>query len=177
MNAERICDHENQTDERREQHVHRQRYELLHIAADLLKLAECLSASLVLEYGIGKLERVTNTVGIHLRAKALNYDVDKIVLEVLGYPRDERNPDSSSQQQRDPANKLTGRVFLEPGRVRINYVAEDQRIQEREHLIDRRQCECERDELPVFLQIVVQNIHQRRSGELSVSTDQSKLND
>ena len=115
------------------------RDQLLDVGAHLLQLAERLAAALILEHRVGQLERVADAVGVELRAEPLRDDVDVVVLEVLGHARDERDADRRAEQQADAPEELAGRVFLEPGRVLVDDVAEDQRIEQREDLVDGRQ--------------------------------------
>ena len=73
--------------------------ELLRVGADLLELAERLAAALVLEDLEGQGQRVADAVGVELRAQPLRYDVDEVVLEVLGDAGDERDADGHRQEQ------------------------------------------------------------------------------
>ena len=78
-----------------------------------------------------------DAVGVELRAEPLRDDVDVVVLEVLRHARDERDADRRAEQQADAAEELGGRVLLEPRRVLVDDVPEDQRIEQREDLVDR----------------------------------------
>jgi hypothetical protein len=88
---------------------------------------------------------MSDAVGVQARAYALCDDVDEVILEVLRHPRHERHADSRGQQQADAAKELAGRVFGEPSRILVDDVTEDQRIEQREHLVDRGQDQRERD--------------------------------
>jgi hypothetical protein len=139
VDRERIDHHEDDPDERHEQDVDRLRDQPLHVGPDLLQLPECFAAALILEHRIRQLERVPDPVRIELRSEPLGDDVDVVVLKVLRHPRDERHADAGAQQQAHAAEELGGRVFLEPGRVPVDHIAKDQRIEERKRLVDRRQ--------------------------------------
>src|SRR6185295_6530377 len=73
---ERVDDDEDDADEGGEDQVDRERNELLDVGSDLLKLAQRLAASLILEDGVGQLQRVPDTVRVHLGADPLDDDVD-----------------------------------------------------------------------------------------------------
>ena len=68
-------------------------------------------------------------------------------------------PTAAREQQADAAEELAGRVLLEPGRVLVDDVAEDQRIEQREDLVDGRQHERQGDQAPVAAQIGVEELH------------------
>ena len=91
---------------------------------------------------------MADAVGVELGAKPLRDEVDVVVLEVLRDARDERDADRRGEQQRDAAEELARRVFGEPRGVVVDDVPEDQRIEEREDLVDGREDERERDERP-----------------------------
>ena len=91
MYARRVNHHEHQADERREHYVHHRRDEFLDVGPDLLQLAQSLAAPLVLEEGIGKLERVLDAVGVDAGADLLRDEVHEIILEILGHAGYERD--------------------------------------------------------------------------------------
>ena len=91
VDAERVGHHEDDPDERREQHVDRSRNEALDVGADFLQPAERLAAALILEDRVRELERVPDAVRIELRTEPLRDHVDVVVLEVLRHARDERH--------------------------------------------------------------------------------------
>ena len=84
-------------------------------------------------------QRVADAVCEDLGAQPLRDDVDEVVLEVLGHTRDERDAYGRQQQHADAAEELRGRIELVLRRVAIDDVAEDQRIEQREDLVDGRQ--------------------------------------
>jgi len=102
---------------------------------------------------------VADAVSVNLRAEPLRDHVDVVVLEVLGDARDERHADCGEQQQADAAEELSGRVLGEPGRVLVDDVPEDQGIEQREHLVDRREHQRKNNQSPVILQIRGQKLH------------------
>ena len=68
-------------------------------------------------------------------------------------------PDRRGQQQADAAEELARRVLREPRRVLVDDVAEDQRVEQREDLVDRRQDQRERDQPPVVREIRGKQLH------------------
>ncbi len=83
MHLDRIDHHEYQSHQGRKDEIDGESDELLYVASDFLKLAERFSASLILEYRIGELEGMPDSIRVHLRAESLNDDVDEVVLKVL----------------------------------------------------------------------------------------------
>ena len=158
-----VCvDHdEDHADEAREDDVHERGDELLGVAADLLEFAKCLTATLVLEDLERQRERVTNSVGIELRAQSLRYDVDEVVLEVLGDAGDEGDPDGHAEQERDSAEELRVGVLFVLCRVVVDDVTENQRVQQREDLVDRRENQREDNQMQVATQVSVEESHGR----------------
>ena len=159
VHRKRIDHHEDDPDERREQHVDRGRDQPFDVGADLLQPAQRLAAPLVFEDRIGQLQRMPDAVRVELCSEALRDDVDVVVLEVLGHTRHECDADGGAEQKADALEEFDRRIFLEPGRVLIDDMAEDQRIEQRERLVDRRQRERHGDEPPVAAQIGEQELH------------------
>ena len=159
MHAERVDHDEDDADDGGEEDVDGDGNELLDVSPHFLQPAERFAAALILEHGVGKLERMADAVGIDLRADSLCDDVDVIVLKVLRDTRDEGDANGRRQQQADAPEELGGRVFLEPGRVLVDHVPEDQRVEQREGLIDRGEDERQRHEPPVAFQVPVQKLH------------------
>jgi hypothetical protein len=139
VHRERVDHHEHDADERREQQVDEDRDQALDVAADLLQLAERLAAPLVLEHRVRQLQRMADPVGVELRAQPLRDQVGEVVLEVLGHARHERHPHRRQQQHAHAADELRRRVVLVAGGVLVDHVAEDQRVEQREGLVDRGQ--------------------------------------
>ena len=106
---------------------------------------------------------MADPVRVDLGAQTLRDDVDEVVLEILRDARDEGDPHRRAEQQAHAPEELGGGVLLELRRVRIDDVAEDQRIEEREDLVDRRQHERERDQRPVTFQIREEQLHYDRA--------------
>ncbi len=159
VDAEGVDHHEDDADERGEQHVDRCRDQALDVGADLLEPAERFAAALVLEHRIRQLERVLDAVRVQLGAQPLRDDVDVVVLEVLGHARDERDADRRGEEQADAPEELARRVFLEPRRVLVDHVAEDQRIEQREDLIDGGERERQRDQAAIVAEVAVEDFH------------------
>ena len=156
---QRVDHHEDHADQRGEDQIDRHVDQLLHVGSDLLQFAQRLAAALVFEQRVGQFQRVPDAVGIDARADLLGDQVDEVVLEILGDARDERDAHGRRQQHADAADELRAGVFAVSGGVGVDDVAEDQRVEQREHLIDGRQHERRGDQLPVIPQISVENAH------------------
>ena len=65
--------------------------ELFNIQPNLLQLPQSFATTLIFEYLVGKIERVPNSVGIHLCAQPLHDYVYEVILKILCDPRDERH--------------------------------------------------------------------------------------
>ena len=98
-------------------------------------------------------------VRIELGPETLRDHIDVVILKVLRHARHERDADRGPEQQADAFEELTRRVLLKPRRVLVDHVPEDQRIEEREDLVDRGQGERERDEAAVLPEITVKKFH------------------
>ena len=159
VDAPGVDHHEDDADQRREQHVDRRGDQLLDVGADLLQLAQRLAAALVLEHRVGEIQRVLDAVRVEPRPEALGDDVDEVVLEVLGDARDERDADRGGQQQADAAEELAGAVLREPRRVFVDDVAEDQRVEQREDLVDGGQDERKPNQPPIVGQVRGEQLH------------------
>ena len=107
---------------------------------------------------------MADAVGVDLGPQPLGDHVDEVVLEVLGHPRDEGHAHRRPQQQAHPAEELAGRVLRVARRVLVDDVAEDQRVEQREDLVDRGQHEGQRDQAPVPAQVRVEQPHRRPAG-------------
>ena len=153
--------HEDQADDRGEDHIDERRDELLGVGPDLLELAEGLAAALVLEDLEWQGQRVPNSVGVELCAQPLRYNVYEVVLEVLGHAGDERDTNGHREEERDSAKELSVGELVVLGGVVVDDVAEDQRIKQRKDLIERREDESERDHRRVRAQITGEKPHDR----------------
>jgi hypothetical protein len=98
---------------------------------------------------------VPDAVRIELRTEPLRDHVDVVVLEVLRHSRDERHTHGRREQQADAAEELAGRVLAEPGRVLVDYVAKNERVEQREHLVDRGQRQGQRYQSAVIPKVAV----------------------
>jgi hypothetical protein len=98
-------------------------------------------------------------IRVQLRPEALRDDVDEVVLEVLGDARDEGHAHGRAEEQRHATEELGGRVLLKLRRVLVDDVAEDQRIEQRKDLVDRRERERECHQAPVLLQVAEEEPH------------------
>jgi len=79
-----------------------------------------------------------DSFGIQLRAGPLSHHIDVIVLEVLGDSGNECDANRRAQEQRYTMDKLRRGVIVKPGSVPINDVPENERVQQRKDLINRR---------------------------------------
>src|SRR6185503_7778595 len=130
----------------REHDVHEGGDELLRVVANFLKLAERLAAALILEDLEGQGERVLDPVRVELRAQPLRDHVDEVVLEVLRDPGHQSDPNSSAEKQGHADEELPVRVMVVFGRVIVDYVPENQRIQQRKNLVDRGYTQGQKDD-------------------------------
>ena len=164
MDAERVCHHEDDPDERREQHVDRGRNETLDVGADFLQSAERLAAALILEDGVRELERVPDAVRIELGTEPLRDHVDVVVLEVLRHAGDEGHTHRRPEQQADAAKELACRVLPEPGRILVDHMAKNEWVEQREDLVDRRQRQGQRYQSAVVPEVAVEQLHDSGVG-------------
>ena len=94
-----------------------------------------------------------DAVRIQLRTQALRDHVDVGILEILGHAGDKGDADRRREQQADALEELTSRVFLEARGVLVNHVAENERIEQREDLVDGGQRERQRDQPAVVPEV------------------------
>ena len=92
-------------------------------------------------------------------AQPLRDDVDEVVLEVLGDAGHEGHADGGRQQQADAAEELAGAVLAIAGGVLVDDVPEDQRVEQREDLVDGRQAQGQDDKLAIVTQVAEQQGH------------------
>src|SRR5208282_5743561 len=78
VHPEGIDHHEHNADERNEQHIDGGGYEPLHVAANLLQFPQRFAAALVLEDLVGQIERMPDSVRVHLCAQPLHNHVHEI---------------------------------------------------------------------------------------------------
>jgi len=102
---------------------------------------------------------VADAVGVELCAEALRNQVDVVVLKILCDARDERHTDRRSEERRDPAEELPGRVLREARRIVVDDVTEDERVEEGEDLVDGCQHERDQHEASVVAQVRVEQLH------------------
>jgi len=159
VHAPRVHHHEHDADHRGEEDVDGGRNQFLDVRPHLLQLAERFAAALVLEDRVGQFEGVPDAVRVDLRAEPLRDDVDEVILEILGNPRDERHAHGREQQEADAAEELSCGVLRESGRIPVDDVTEDQGIQEREDLVDRGKDESERNQRPVAFKVRGKDLH------------------
>ncbi len=102
-----------------------------------------------------------DAVRVHLRAHALDDDVDVVVLEVLGDARHEGDAHRHQQQRSGALDERRRLVFAKARRVIVDYVPEDERVQQREDLVGCRQHERQKNQPAVFAQVRGEQIHNR----------------
>src|ERR1039458_2248148 len=83
MYAEGVDHHEDDANDRNEQHVNGGGNKPLHVAANFLQFAQSLATALVFEDLVGQIERMLDAIRVHARAQPLHDHVHEIVLEVL----------------------------------------------------------------------------------------------
>jgi hypothetical protein len=104
---------------------------------------------------------VPDSIRVHLGAYALDDDVDEVILKILGDSRNERDAHRQEQQLSRALDELRGLVLAKAGRVVIDDVAEDERIQEREDLVRCRKHQREQNQRAVFIEIRIEERHPR----------------
>ena len=159
MHRKRVDDDEDDADESGEDQVDGERDEFLDVGANFLELAECLATALILE--VRQLERVPDAVRIHLGAHSLDDGVDVVVLEILGDARDESHTHRHKEKSAGAFDERRSLVLTESRRVIVDDVTEDERIEQREDLVGRRQHQREQDQPAVFVEVGVEESHQR----------------
>src|SRR5436190_3707671 len=148
MNAPGVDHDKDNADQRGEEQVDRDVDELLYVGSHFLKLAQSLSASLIFELRIRKLQRMPDTVGIEPRSHLLCDQIDEVVLEVLRHTRNKRHADGHSEKHTDTSNELGAGVLGIASCIRVYDVAEDQGIEQGKHLVDRGQNQRGGNQLP-----------------------------
>src|SRR5258708_35083576 len=86
-------------------------------------------------------------------------DINKIILEIFGHARAQTHANRRSEQQSYPSNELRARILAIASRVGVDDVPENERIQQRKNLIDRRQDKSDDSELPQILKVPVESSH------------------
>jgi hypothetical protein len=72
---------------------------------------------------------VADAIRIHLGPKPLCDDVDEVILEILGDAGNEGDAHCQEKQLARAGDELSRRIVAEAGRVIVDDVAEDQRIE------------------------------------------------
>jgi hypothetical protein len=96
---------------------------------------------------------MANAVGVNLRAQPLRDDIDVVVLKVFGNARDKGRAYGKAEQHAHAAEELVGGVLAISGGVVVDDMPEDDRIEKRKDLVDRRQAEDQRDHFPVTAEV------------------------
>jgi hypothetical protein len=133
--------------------------EAFNVCPDLLEDAQRLAAALVLKDLVREFQRMAQSVLIDPGSQTLRDDVDEVVLEILCHAGDECHADSGQQQPGDSFHEIARTVRVEPCGVLVDDVPEDERIQEREHLVDRGQGQGQQHQLPQRPQVTKQHVH------------------
>src|SRR5207247_2882249 len=127
---------ERQADQSREHHVHQQCDELLDIASYPLQLPQSFATALILKQRVREIQRMSNAIGVDACANLLRDYIDEIILEILGDARDQSHDNRRSEQQSYTLNELRARMLAIASRVGVDDVPENERMQQRKHLID-----------------------------------------
>src|SRR3954462_15427165 len=113
---------------------------------------------------------MTDAICVQSSADLLRDEVDVVILEVFGDSRHKSDTDSGSQQSGDTAHELRAGVLLVSSCVTVDNVPKDQRIKQREDLVDSRQKKCSKDKLPIISEISPERGHPlkitRKASEL-----------
>src|SRR5258708_28902208 len=80
-------------------------------------------------------------------------------MEILGGGRDQSHANRRSEQQSYTSNELRARILAIASRVGVDDVPENERIQQRKTLLDRRQDKSDDTELPQILKVSVERSH------------------
>src|SRR5258708_36986272 len=102
---------------------------------------------------------MSTAIGVDACANFLRDYIDEIILEILGDARDQSHANRRSEQQSYTSNELRARILAIASRVGVDDVPEDERIQQRKNLIDRRQDKSDGSKLPQILKVPVESIH------------------
>ena len=94
-----------------------------------------------------------------MSTEPLGDDVDVVVLKILRYAGNEGDTYGSCEQQTHATKELTRCVFAIPRRVLIDHMAEDDRIQKRKDLVDRREHEDQGDQKAVLFEVREEYFH------------------
>src|SRR5258707_12802394 len=86
-------------------------------------------------------------------------NIDGITLKILGDARDQSHANRRSEQQSYTSNELRARILAIASRVGVDDVPENERIQQRKNLIDRRQDKSGGSKLPQILKVPVESSH------------------
>ncbi len=100
-----------------------------------------------------------NAIGIDPRPDLLRDQIDEIILKILRDVGNQRHATAAASIDLPSANELGTGIGPVTCRVRIDNVAENKRVQQRKHLIDRRQHQRGKIQSPVVAQIAVKCRH------------------
>src|SRR5260370_24932882 len=85
--------------------------------------------------------------------------MDKIILEIFGEARDKSHANRRSEQQSYASDELRARILAIASRVGVDDVPENERIQKRKNLIDRRQDQSVDSKLPQIHKVTLETSH------------------
>src|ERR1700686_472577 len=102
---------------------------------------------------------MSNAIGVDACANLLRDYIDEIILEILGDARDQSHANRRSEQESYTSNELRARILAIASRVGVDDVPENERIQQRKNLIDRRQDKSDGSKLPQILKVPVESSH------------------
>ncbi len=102
---------------------------------------------------------MSNAIGVDACANFLRDYIDEIILKILGDARDQSHANRRTEQQAYTSNELRARILAIACRVGVDDVPENERIQQRKNLIDRRQDKSDDSKPPQILKVPVESSH------------------
>ncbi len=139
MNGEGVPHNKQDADQGEKHDVNRAGNDVLHVLPRFLQFLQQLPGALVFKHRVGQMERMLQPVRVEPRADALGDGADKVILKILGHPRDEGHAHRCQQQQPRAAQKNFRRQFPRFRGVTIHNQPKNLRVKQRKHLVHRRQ--------------------------------------
>src|SRR5207245_7449480 len=102
---------------------------------------------------------MSNAIGVDACANLLRDYIDEIILEMIGHAQNQSHANRRSEQQSYTSNELRARIHAIASRAGVYDVPENERIQQRKDLIDRREDKSDDSELPQILKVPVESSH------------------
>ncbi len=101
---------------------------------------------------------MTDAIRIDGGAHPLSDHIDEVVLEILGHPRYEGDAHRGCEEGQHPAEEGSSIQFRVLGRVLVDHMTEDQRVEQGEDLVDGREQQRESHGSPMGLQVRPENV-------------------